>query len=59
VKLGCALTLENIADAAIAAGVAQREELDRVTGELYRLAGDAVTLLSFPRMVQVWARRPT
>jgi ubiquinone/menaquinone biosynthesis C-methylase UbiE len=57
-KLGCALTLENIADAAVAAGVAQREELDRVTDELYRLAADAVTLLSFPRMVQAWARRP-
>ena len=58
VKLGCALTLENIAEAAVAAGVAQREELDRVTDELYRLAADAVTLLSFPRMVQAWARRP-
>ena len=57
-KLGCPLTLENIADAAVAAGVAQREELDRVTDELYRLAADAVTLMSFPRMVQVWARRP-
>jgi ubiquinone/menaquinone biosynthesis C-methylase UbiE len=58
VKLACALTLENIADAAVAAGVAQRDELDRVTDELYRLAADAVTLMSFPRMVQAWARRP-
>ena len=57
-KLACALTLENIAEAAVAAGVAEREELDRAIDELYRLAGDAVTLMSFPRIVQAWARRP-
>jgi SAM-dependent methyltransferase len=58
VKLACALTLENIAEAAVAAGVAEREELDRAIDELYRFAADAVTLMSFPRIVQAWARRP-
>jgi SAM-dependent methyltransferase len=57
-KLACALTLENIADAAIAEGVADREELDRATAELYRLAADPATLMSYPRIVQAWARRP-
>jgi SAM-dependent methyltransferase len=57
-KLACALTLENIADAAIEEGVAERPELERATAELYRLAADAGTLMSYPRIVQAGARRP-
>jgi ubiquinone/menaquinone biosynthesis C-methylase UbiE len=57
-KLVSPLTLESIADAAIAAGVADAEELDRVTDELHRLAGDPDTVMSIPRIVQVAARRP-
>jgi hypothetical protein len=58
VKLGIPLTLENVADAALAEGIAARDELEAVVDELYRLAADPGTLLSFPRIVQAWARRP-
>jgi SAM-dependent methyltransferase len=58
VKLAIPLTLENIADAAVAEGVAERDELEAVAGELHRLAADPATLLSFPRIVQAWGRAP-
>jgi SAM-dependent methyltransferase len=54
VKLACALTLENIADAAVAEGVAERGEIEQVATDLHRQAADRVTLMSFPRIVQVW-----
>jgi len=58
VKLAIPLTLENIADAAVAEGVAERDDLEAVAGELHRLAADPATLLSFPRIVQAWGRSP-
>jgi SAM-dependent methyltransferase len=54
VKLACALTLDNIADAAVAEGVVERDEIERVAADLHRQAADRVTLMSFPRIVQVW-----
>lgn len=57
VKRVSALTLENIADAAIGEGVAGRAELDALTAELHRLAADPGTVMSVPRIVQVAARR--
>ena len=58
VKRVSPLTLENIADAAVAEGVAARSELTALTEELHRLAADPHTLMSAPRIVQVAARRP-
>lgn len=57
VKLVCPLTLENIADSAVAEGLASREEIDGVLAELYALAADRTTLLAFPRIVQAWGYR--
>ena len=57
VKLVSALTLENVADSAIAEGLATREEIKAVLDELYRLASDAVTVLAIPRIVQAWGYR--
>jgi ubiquinone/menaquinone biosynthesis C-methylase UbiE len=57
-KLLCAITVDSIADAAVAEGVASREELDRVADELYRMAADPATLMGFPRIVQAWAQTP-
>jgi SAM-dependent methyltransferase len=57
-KLVVALTMENIADAAVAAEVATRAEVDSVVDGLYRLAADDTTYMSFPRIVQAWGRRP-
>jgi hypothetical protein len=37
--------------------LAAREEIDAVVLELYRLAGDASTLMAGPRIVQAWGRR--
>ena len=51
-ELAIPLTPENIADAAVAEGVAERDELEALAGELHRLAADPATLLSFLRIVQ-------
>jgi SAM-dependent methyltransferase len=57
-KLVSALTMENIADATVAEGLATREEVDSVIDGLYRLAADPRTLMGIPRIVQAWGRRP-
>jgi SAM-dependent methyltransferase len=59
VKLVSPLTLENIADSAIAEGLATREEIEAVVEELYRLAFDTTTVLAIPRIVQAWGYRAT
>jgi SAM-dependent methyltransferase len=59
VKLVSALTLENIADSAIAEGLTTKEEIDMAVAELYRLAADTTTVLAFPRIVQAWGYRAT
>jgi len=58
VKLMTPLTLENIADSAIAEGLATREEIEWAVDELYELADDRTTLLAFPRIVQAWGYGP-
>jgi SAM-dependent methyltransferase len=57
VKLLSPLTLENIADSAIAEGLATREEIEALLDELYRLASDPTTVLAIPRIVQAWGYR--
>jgi SAM-dependent methyltransferase len=57
VKLVSPLTLENIADSAIAEGLATREEIEALLDELYRLASDPTTVLAIPRIVQAWGYR--
>jgi len=57
VKLVSPLTLENIADSAVAEGLASREEIEGLLAELYALAADSTTLLAFPRIVQAWGYR--
>jgi SAM-dependent methyltransferase len=58
VKLVTPLTLENIADSAIAADLTTPEEIDGLVAELYRLAYDTTTVLAIPRIVQTWGYRP-
>ncbi len=57
VKLLSPLTMENIADAVIAEGLASREEIDRLVAELYEFARTPGTIGSSPRVVQVWGKR--
>jgi SAM-dependent methyltransferase len=56
-KLLAAITLENIADAVLAADLATRDELARLVSELHHLAVDDQTVMSLPRVVQAWGRR--
>jgi SAM-dependent methyltransferase len=57
-KLIAPITLENIADAAIAEGVASRADVESLLLELYDFARDPHTVLSGPRIIETWARRP-
>jgi predicted O-methyltransferase YrrM len=56
VKLMPALTLENTADAVVAARQATREEVDALVDELYAVADDPDAILALPRVVQAWGR---
>jgi len=58
VKLVAPLTMENIAEAVVAEGVATREEVDAVVAELYALAETPGALMSAARVVEAWGRRP-
>jgi SAM-dependent methyltransferase len=58
VKLLTALTFESIADTAVAAGLANAGELDELMHELHSFAARPDTILTLPRMVQVWGRVP-
>jgi SAM-dependent methyltransferase len=51
------ITLEAIGDAVVS-GLATTEELARLCGELSALARTPGTVMSIPRVVQVWGRRP-
>ena len=51
------ITLENIRPAVVAAGVATDAEVDALMRDLDALTNDPDSLVSFPRVFQVWARR--
>jgi hypothetical protein len=58
VKLISPLTLEAIANAVLAAGLADPDELGEVVDELYMFAKQDGTFMSIPRMVQAWGYNP-
>ena len=51
------ITMENIADAALADGLATRQEIDAIVQELYEFADNPRTVVGLPRIVQAWGRR--
>jgi SAM-dependent methyltransferase len=57
VKLMAPLTMENIADAVVAKGLASRAEVDQLVAELYEFAHTPGTVSSMPRIVEVWGYR--
>jgi SAM-dependent methyltransferase len=57
-KQCCWLTLRNIKDSLIHDRLARAGEIDLVLGELARFAEDPGSLISSPRIFQVWGRRP-
>ena len=58
VKLINPITLEAVGDAVVDAGLATAEELAELLDELSSFARTEGTVLSIPRVVQVWGRRP-
>ncbi len=58
VKLISPLTMENIADAVLAEGLATREEIDALVAELYDYARTPGTVGCMPRVVEAWGRKP-
>ena len=58
VKLISLLTMENIADAVMAEGLASRTEIDRIVDELYVYARMPGTIGCMPRVVESWGQRP-
>jgi SAM-dependent methyltransferase len=57
VKIVNPLTMENIADAALTAGLVLREEADRIIAELYEAARDSRVVMSMARVIQAWGWR--
>ena len=51
------LSLDATSDALLASGLASRAEIDAALNDLSRFTADPRTLVSGPRMFQVWARR--
>ncbi|HLW78840.1 MAG TPA: methyltransferase domain-containing protein, partial [Terriglobia bacterium] len=58
VKLLSPITMENIADAVTAEGLASRKEIDQIVAGLYQFAQDPSTLMGAPRIVEAWGYRP-
>jgi SAM-dependent methyltransferase len=56
-KLIAQVTMEHIREAVVAAGLASSGEVDTIVAELARFARNPRTLLSLPRIFQVWGRR--
>ena len=59
VKMIAPITLEAIADAVLLADLCTMEELNQTVDDLYAFAADDGSVLSTPRVVQVWGRRPS
>lgn len=57
VKLLSPLTMEYIADAVLAEGLASRAEIDQLVAELYEFARSLGTVGSGPRVVEAWGYR--
>ena len=57
VKLIAPITLEAIADAVMGADLCATEELNQTVDDLYAFAADEGSVLSTPRVVQVWGRK--
>lgn len=58
VKMIAPITLEAIADSVLSAGLCTVDELNQTVDDLYAFAADDGSVLSIPRVVQVWGRKP-
>lgn len=58
-KLLNPLTMQGIADAVLADGLASQPEIDQIVADLIAFAENPHTVAGLPRVVQAWGRRPT
>ena len=58
IKLIQPITMENFAQSVVADGLATADEVKEIAVELYAFAEDPATVMSLPRYVQSWGRRP-
>jgi hypothetical protein len=56
-KLMASMTMERISGAVISEGLATESELQHIVNELNHAATDSETVMSLPRVFQVWGRR--
>ena len=56
-KLMAPLTMSRISDALIAEGLATESEAQQILTELNHVAADCETVISLPRIFQVWGKR--
>jgi SAM-dependent methyltransferase len=52
------VTMEHIRETVVKEGLALSEEVDSIVAELKQFARNPRTILSFPRIFQVWGRKP-
>jgi hypothetical protein len=57
-KQMAAVTMEHIRESVVSAGLASQDEINGVIAEINAFADDPRTLLSLPRIFQVWGKRP-
>ena len=53
-----ACTMQGIGARVVAAGLATAADVERITAALARAAADPEVLMSMPRIVQAWGRKP-
>ena len=58
-KQMAAVTMEHIREAVVETGLATDEGIDDVIEEMNAFSDDSRTVLSLPRIFQVWGKRPT
>ena len=55
-KLMAPITMSRISDALAAEGLATESEVQKILTELNHVVGDSETVISLPRIFQVWGR---
>ena len=53
------VTMRGVSGAVVAQGLASQEEVERIAAELELAAADPETMISLPRIFQVWGRKPS
>ena len=57
-KLISPITMKSVGPSVVDAGLASAEEVDRIVVALFQFAEDPTSVMSIPRIVQSWGRKP-